>query len=105
MKEVEFDYVGRDDGLTIYHRCFSIYRMLNIEDTLVPEKIVKDTEKVFHFLIQEGEKYWGKRRDELNLGSILEIPDSIGSTCFSIASHCSSESWKSIMESIIKRGI
>ena len=97
IDQVDFDYVGKSES-TIYRQCFQRY--INARWTLKkPEaewrKLVTKTETVFDFLVEEGNKRG------FNVDSILEIPSSTGSTCFSIASRCS----KKIMDYIIKRGI
>ena len=97
MDQVDFGYVGRD-GLTIYSSYFQTY--INARFTLErPEadwkNLVSKTETVFEFLVEEG------NRHGFDVDSILEIPTSSGSTCFSIASQCS----KKISDYIIQRGI
>ena len=58
------------------------------------KKLVTKTETVFfYFLVKEGNKRG------FDIGSILEIPDSTGETCFRIASQCS----KKISEYLIRR--
>ena len=97
MDQVDFGYIGMD-GFTIYRQCFQRY--INARFTLKrPEaewkKQVAKMEIVFDFLVEEGNKRG------FNVDEILEIPDSNGSTCFSVASQCS----KKIMKYIIGRGI
>ena len=97
MDQVDFGYVDRG-GFTIYRICFQRY--LNARYGLKrPEaewkKLVTKTETVFHFLVEEGNKRG------FNVDSIMEIPTSTGSTCFSEASQCS----KKIIKYIIGRGI
>ena len=97
MEEVDFGYVGRD-GCTIYRQCFLRYlyaRFVLKRPEADWSKVVKDTEKVFWYLVEQGTKYG------FNVDSILEIPDSTGDTCFSIASRCSEK----ISKYIIERGI
>ena len=85
MNQVDFGYVGRD-GATIYRRCFDRYikarYVLKRPETEL-KKLVRKTEIVFVFLIEEGKK----RKPAV--ASILEIPSPDGLTCFSIASKCS----------------
>ena len=97
MDQVDFGFVGRD-GLTIYRNCFRKY--MDCRYTLKkpkPEwsKLVTETEMIFDLLVTEGNK------NGFNVDSILEIPDSSGGTCFSIASDCSEK----ICNYIIRRGI
>ena len=97
MDLVDFGYVGKT-GSTIYTICFQRY--LNARFVLKrPEdewkKLVTKTETVFDFLVEEGNKRG------FDVDSILEITDSTGSTCFSIASRSS----KKIMDYIIGREI
>ena len=85
MDEVDFGYIGKN-GITIYRRCFTPY--LNARFVLErPEaewkKLVTQTETVFDFLVEEGNKRG------FNVDEILEIPSSDGSTCFLVASQCS----------------
>ena len=97
MEKVDFDFVGRD-GLTIYRNCFRFYMDCRFTQKKPKEewsKIVAETEEIFDFLVTEGNK------NDFNVDSILEIPDSSGATCFSIASDCS----KKICNYIIERGI
>ena len=97
MEQVDFGFVGRD-GLTIYRNCFRKY--LDCRYTLKKpkeewSKLVTETEAIFDLLVAEGHK------NGFNVDSILEIPDSSGSTCFAIASDCSEK----ISNYIIERGI
>ena len=46
-------------------------------------KLVRETEAVFFFLVEQGNK------NGFNVDTILEIPDAIGQTCFFTASHFS----------------
>ena len=97
MDQVDFGYVGKN-GYTIYNQCFQTY--LNARFALKrPEtewkKLVTKTEKVFDYLVEEGNK------DGFDVDSILEIPTSDGSTCFGYASRCS----RKISDYIIDRGI
>ena len=97
MGQVDFGYVG-SNGLTIYVACFMAYVRCRYEDDrpkAVWSKLVKQTEEVFDFLVKEGIK------NEYDVESILEIPNSVGETCFSIASDFSEK----ICNYIIKRRI
>ena len=98
MENVDFGHVGQD-GVTIYVRCFQRY--LNARFILKrPEadwsKVVMETEKIFDYLVEQGKKYG------FNVDSILEIPTSSGSTCFSIATQCSKKISKYVIERDIK---
>ena len=97
MEQVDFGFVGRD-GLTIYRNCFHNYMDCRFTQKRPKEEwseIVAETEAIFDLLVTEGNKHG------FNVDSILEIPDSSGATCFSIASDCS----KTICSYIIQRGI
>ena len=104
MDQVDFGYVGRG-GLTIYISCLQRYlsaRFVQDRDGAVLnrheaawKKLVTKAETVFYFLVEEGIKCG------FDVDSILEIPTSNGSTCFSDASRCS----KRILDYIIERGI
>ena len=89
MKQVDFGYVGKD-GVTIYRMCFGKYirsRITKFDNFYLQilgkpksewSKVVTETEAVFDFLVKQG-------IDNGNdVDSILEIPDSTGSTCFHI---------------------
>ena len=100
---MDFDYVGKY-GLTIYCQCFQRYinarfsykrTMLDVKIYNEWKNLVIKTEIVFDFLIEEGNKH------RFDVDKILEIPDSTGATCFSIASQFS----KKISEYIIGRRI
>ena len=91
MTNADFGYIGRD-GVTIYRNCFRIYneaRLKNWKNQKLekPEeewsKLIPETEEVFFFLVEEGIK------NGFNIDNILEIPDSMGDTCFGAASLCS----------------
>ena len=80
MAQVDFDNVGKEI-LTIYTSCFQ--RCIDARSTLErPEatwkRLVTKTEKVFDFLVEEGNKRG------FDVDSILEIPTSNGGTCFNI---------------------
>ena len=97
MDQVDFGYVG-GPGSTIssFYNCFKRY--INARYSLKRpdlKKLVTRTETVFYFLVEEGDKRG------FDVDSILEIPDSIGQTCFTIASQCSTK----ISKYIIGRGI
>ena len=97
MDQVDFGYTGKS-GSTIYKICFQRY--IDARWTLKKQeaqwkKLVSKTETVFYFLVEEGNKRG------FDVDSILEIPTSIGSTCFSNASDCS----KRISNYFIQRGI
>ena len=97
MDEVDFGYVGKEES-TIYNQCFQRYidaRFTLKKPQAELKKLVSKTEIVFDFLVEEGNKRG------FNVDEILEIPDSLGGTCFAIASQCS----KKIMKYIIGRGI
>ena len=92
MSQVDFDYIGKN-GVTIYNSCFTKYTaarfalerpergMKDHNEKCV--KLAKQTEAVFEFLVDQGNKYG------FNVDSILEIPDSSGGTCFGKAAGCS----------------
>ena len=96
MKQVDFGYVTFD-GFTIYTNCLQKYLKRFILE--IPEsdwsKLITDTEAVFDFLVEQGID------NGYDVDSILEIPNSTGETCFSIASNCSEK----ISNYIIGRGI
>ena len=97
MDQVDFGYVGKD-GLTIYNICFQRYikaRFILKRPEAEWKILVKKTETVFDYLVEEG----NKRGFEMY--SILEIPTSNGTTCFALASQCS----KKISKYIVGRGI
>ena len=97
MDQVDFGYVGKD-GFTIYRGCFQKYleARFGLEKTEAEwKRLVSKTETVFYFLVEEGNKRG------FDVDSILEIPSSDGTTCFSVASRCS----KKIMDYFIERGI
>ena len=83
MERVDFGYVGKDES-TIYRACFNQY--LTLRYTLGRpksewSKLVQQTETVFDFLVDQG------INNGYDVDTILEIPDSAGGTCFSIASN------------------
>ena len=97
MKQVKFDYVDQKDGFTIYSKCLqrsveARWKLKNVDEW---KRLVPETEKVFDFLIEEGDKRG------FDVGDILEITNLSGDSCFSIASKLEN---KKIMESIIRRG-
>ena len=84
MEQVDFGYIGLL-GSTIYRMCFQKY--LNVREKLKVSKadwlkLMKKTEEIFFFLVNQG------IRNGYHVGSILETPDSMGGTCFQIASIC-----------------
>ena len=92
MDQVDFGYVGRD-SLTIYSSCFQ--KLIRIKSRGLEaecEKLAPETEKLFYFLVEEGKKHG------FDVDSILEIPRSAGSTCFSLASHLSDKISKYIID-------
>ena len=99
MDQIDFGYVGRN-GYTIYRSCFMRYLIARI-DLKRPEAdcsmkiLLSKTETVFEYLVNEGNKYG------FDVDSILEIPSSIGETCFYIASRYSEK----ISNYIIQREI
>ena len=98
MERVDFDYVGRD-GCTIYRTCFERYlnaRMVQKRSKDDWSKLVVQTEEIFDFLIQQGNK------NGFDVNSILEIPTSNGSTCFSVAVQFSHKISKYILGREIK---
>ena len=85
MDRVDFGYVG-DNGFTIYRSCFQKYlkaRYVLKRPEVEWSRLVVETENVFEYLVEQGQKYG------YNVDSILEIPDANGTTCFSIVSECS----------------
>ena len=105
MEQVDFDYVGRNE-FTIYRASFEKYiksRFKLDQKTKIrmerPKsewfKVVIETEAVFDFLVKQG------IQNGYDVDAILEIPDSTGWTCFSIASDCS----ENISNYIISRRI
>ena len=97
MEQVNFGYVD-DDGFTIYRQCFSKYIRSRFELKKPKSEwsqMVTKTEAVFDLLVKQAID------NEYDIDFILEIPDSTGTTCFSIASECS----EYICNYIIKRGI
>ena len=97
MEQVNFGYVGIN-GFTIYNRVFQRYlnaRFVFEKPKADWSKLVKKTEELFFYLIEQGTKYG------YNVDSILETASPDGSTCFSIASQCSEK----ISKYIIERGI
>ena len=81
MSQVDFGYIG-SFGNTIFTANIRKLKKYQYTESKLA-KLVKETEKVFEFLVKEGNKYG------FNVDSILEIPDSTGATCFTIASNCS----------------
>ena len=97
MARVDFGYLGRG-RTTIYKNCFQKYMQNRIymkKPQSELSEIVRKTEEVFFFLIEEGNKRG------FDTDRILEIPTVTGGTCFSIASNGS----KKISRYIISRGI
>ena len=97
MGQVDFHYVGAL-GMTIYRRCFTKYGNARGSEKPTAElaKLVYRTERIFFFLVKQGFK------NGYNIGSILEIPDSQGGTCFQAATTCSPKIMKFILERAIK---
>ena len=97
MVEVDLGYIGKYE-MTIYSRCFQRYihaRYILKRSEADWSKLASKTEKVFKYLVKEGDRYG------FDIDSILETTDLNGSTCFSIASQCS----RKIANFIIGRGI
>ena len=97
MEQVDFSFVGLGGG-TIYTDCFNKYlgaRYAMQKSEAEWSKIIPQVETIFDFLTTEGNK------NGFNVDSILEIPDSCGGTCFSVASCCSEK----ICNYIIDRGV
>ena len=99
MDQVDFGFVGANK-FTIYKSCFQKYLSLNYRlkrplSEAESKTLVTKTEIVFGFLVEEGNKRG------CDVDAILEISDSPGSTCFSVASGMS----KKISEYIIGRKI
>ena len=97
MAQVDFRYVGVL-GMTIYNASFRKYgtaRALG-KPTAELSKLIYKTERIFFFLVKQGIK------NGYNIGSILEIPDSQGGTCFQAAATCSRKIMKFILERAIK---
>ena len=97
MEQVDFAFIDHE-GVTFYRRCFELYlRVCFVWKR--PEadwtKLLTKVEQVFDLLVTEGNK------NGFNVNSILEVPDSGGSTCFSIASGCSEK----ICHFIIEKGV
>ena len=83
VEQVDFGYVGKN-GSTIYRTYFqkyliSRYRLGRPKSEW--SKLVQQTETVFDFLVDQG------INNGYDVDAILEIPDSAGGTCFSIASN------------------
>ena len=97
MDEVDFAYVDKN-GSTIYNACFILYlRRFTLNRQKVDlSKLMMKTEEVFQYLIEQGTKYG------FNVDSILEIPNSVGETCFKLASGSSKKISKYIMGRDIK---
>ena len=72
MSQVDFGYIDEDES--------TIYLKLLTKQEAECSKLVSKTESVFEFLVEQGNKIG------FNVDSILERPNSIGQTCFSIAS-------------------
>ena len=97
MDQVNFDYVGQD-GSTIYSNCFQRYlysRHLLKRPEADWSLLVSKTELVFDYLVQEG------NRVGFDVDSVLEIPSSLGETCFAAAVGTN----KKISNYMIERGI
>ena len=98
MEQVDFGYNG-ELGLTIYRACFHKYayaRSTRKPFQVEMSKLVAKTEEIFFFLVVQGIKNGN------NVGSILEIPDSMGGTCFQIAATCSTKIIMFILKSDMK---
>ena len=99
MDQVDFGFVGASKS-TIYKSCFQKYlfnfkRPQGFLSEAESKTLVSKTETVFEFLVEEGNKRG------FDVDAILEIPNSVGETCFSVASEMS----KKISEYIIGRNI
>ena len=97
MKQVDFAYVD-PYGATIYRTCFEIYlraRYILERPEAEWSELGTKVEQVFDLLVKEGND------NGFNVNSILKVPDSSGSTCYSIASGCSEK----ICNYIIERGV
>ena len=100
MGQVDFRYVGAL-GMTIYRTSFMKYgdaRALRKPKAEL-SKLAYRTERIFFFLVKQGIK------NGYNIGSILEIPDSTGGTCFQAATTFSSKIMKFILDRAIKVNI
>ena len=98
MRKLNFGYADHN-GVTIYRKCFQQYikaRFILNKSKAEWSKIVLEIEEVFELLVAEGRKF------DFDVASILEIPDSSGSTCFHIASQCSKKISQVILETGIK---
>ena len=87
MDKIDFGHIWQRGGLTIYNSCFQRY--IHAKETLKsPQndclKLISNAETMFMYLVQEGNRYG------FDVDSILEIPSSIGLTCFGLASSLSS---------------
>ena len=98
MEKIDFGHVWQRGGLTIYNSCFQRY-IYATETLKRPENdcsmLISNAETMFMYFVQEGSRYG------FDVDSILEIPSSIGLTCFALASRLSS----SISNFLIGRGI
>ena len=80
MKQVDFNYVGKN-GDTILKSCFQKYtKAKNENNRKTWRKIAQETENIFYFLIAEASA------NGYDIDFILQIPNSTGETCFSVAS-------------------
>ena len=98
MEHVDFGYVG-EDNITIYRSCFAKYttsRFLLTRPKAEWLKLVKETETVFEFLVEQGLK------NGYNVNLILEIPDLCGATCFHIATQCSEKISRYCIDNVMK---
>ena len=98
MQKVDFGHITID-GVTIFRACFHKYLKARfILKKLKNEwsKLISKTEKVFFFLVEQGNK------NGYNVDKILEIPAPSGETCFQIASQCSEKICKYIIGRRIK---
>ena len=95
MDDINFGFFD-EDGVTIYRKCFDRY--LNARWTLKkPEeqwsKLVPKIEETFFWLVKDAQKRLGI----VAVNQIIQRPGSNGSTCFDIATICSSKIAKFIL--------
>ena len=99
IRKIDFGYVNKNDGVTIYRRCFEKYAKARFglkKPKSEWSKLIPKTEEMFLYLVEQGIE------NEYNVENILEIPDSTGSTCFSVASQCSEKICNYIIERRVK---
>ena len=100
MAHIDFGFIDKD-GLTIYKVCSDRY--LNARFILKkPEeecsKLVPKVEETFFYFVEKGQKKLGIE----GVNEIIQIPDSNGSTCFSIATRRSPKIANFILSQDIK---